>query len=66
METIKNYVGKDVALANAFRDLEIFIGDIDGKTIGMPTTDDTFIDDGTVDADSAVRALNLLIDRANG
>lgn len=50
METIKNYTGTDVALANAFLDLEVFIGDAER--------------DG--DADAAVSALNLLIDRANG
>lgn len=66
METIKTYIGTDTALANAFRDLEIFIGDMDGKTIGTPTDEDTLIDEGTVDASDAVRAINIIIDRVNG
>jgi hypothetical protein len=39
-------------VANAFRDLEIFIGDMEN--------------DWEMAVDDAVRALNILIDRANG
>ena len=50
-ETIKTYTGDDAALKAAFLDLEIMIGDVDGEGH---------------DTDSAVKALNILIDRANG
>ena len=57
METIKSYTGDDVALANACRDLEIFIGNVDGAEL----------DDGVlVVDDTVVRAFNLIIDRLNG
>lgn len=41
--------------------IEDLIGDVDGKTIAIPTDDDHFLDDGTVDADAAVLGLNGLI-----
>lgn len=40
--------------------LENFIGDVDGKTICIPAADNTFIDDGMIDADDAVQAINAL------
>ncbi|HZP77504.1 MAG TPA: hypothetical protein VFB45_15275 [Pseudolabrys sp.] len=46
---------------NALVDLEIFIGEMDGKTIGTPTDSNTFIDEGTVDADDAVKAFNVIV-----
>ena len=45
-----------------FDELEDFIGDLDGKTVGTPTDDDTFIDEGTVDAEDAVKAVNGIIE----
>jgi hypothetical protein len=41
--------------------LEEFIGQVDGKTLATQTTDDKFIDDGTVDAEDAVKAVNGLV-----
>ena len=40
--------------------LEEFIGEYDGKTICTPTDADTFIDEGTIDAENAVFALGSL------
>ena len=61
METIKNYIknytGPDVVVADACRDLEIFIGDMDNAELA---------DDSTVDTSDPVRALNIIIDRLNG
>jgi hypothetical protein len=48
METIKTYTGTDTVIANAFRELEIFIGDAENESDML--------------ADGAVRALNTLID----
>jgi hypothetical protein len=56
VETIKNYIGKDAVIANACRDLEIFIGDMDNAGL---------TDDSTVDTTDPVRALNILIDKLN-
>lgn len=41
--------------------LEDFIGSLDGKTIATPTNDEGFIDDGTVDAEDAVKAFNAIV-----
>jgi len=42
--------------------LEQFVGDVDGKTLAIPTDGNTFIDDGTVDAEDAVKAVNALVE----
>jgi hypothetical protein len=42
-------------------ELEDFIGDIDGKETVISTGENTFIDDGTVDASDAVNAINRLV-----
>jgi hypothetical protein len=52
METIKTYIGPDIVAANAYRELEIFINDVENEC-------DMRVDD-------AVRALNVLITCANG
>ena len=52
METIKTYTGTDTVVANAFRELEIFISDAENESDML--------------ADDAVRSLNILIDHANG
>lgn len=41
--------------------LEVWIGEMDGKTICTPTDGDTFIDEGTVDAGEAVKAFNEIV-----
>lgn len=41
--------------------LEVWIGNLEDKTIGTPTDADTFVDEGTIDADDAVKAVNALI-----
>ena len=40
--------------------VEGFVCDVDGKTIATPTDGNTFIDDGVIDADDAVKAVNGL------
>jgi len=55
--TIKNYTGTNVPLANACRDLEIFIGDMDGAEL---------VDGDGVDTSDPVRAINIIIDHLNG
>ena len=41
--------------------IEGFVGDVDGKTIATPSDDNSFIDDGIVEADGAVKATNSLV-----
>jgi hypothetical protein len=48
-------------IRNALLEIEGFIGDMDGKTICTPTNGNRFIDEGTVDADDAVRAFNEIV-----
>jgi hypothetical protein len=38
--------------------LEDFIAEVDGKDCVIPSGDNTFVDDGTIDAEDAVRAFN--------
>lgn len=58
---IKTYQGRDPGVSACLVELEGFIGDMDGKTVGTAMDDNTFSDDGTVDASSAVIAINGLI-----
>lgn len=60
-ETIKTYQGASVSVSQCLVTLEIFIGDVDGKTIAIEAGEDEFIDDGTVDAADAIIAINGLI-----
>lgn len=46
---------------SALNELEQFISEMDGKTVGQPTDNECFIDDGTVDAESAVDAFNTIV-----
>ena len=48
--------------------LEEFIGDVDGKECVIQTSDNTCIDDGTIDAEDAVKAFNGIVSylRTNG
>lgn len=41
--------------------LEDFISDLDGKTIATPTGDNHFLDEGTIDAEDAVKAFNGIV-----
>lgn len=49
-------------LRSHFVELQNFVGDIDGKTIAIPVDENTFIDDGTVDTEDAVKAINSLVE----
>lgn len=60
-ETIKTYQGSSVGVSQCLVTLEGFIGDVDGKTICTPTSDDRFIDEGDIDSSEAVTAINALI-----
>lgn len=42
-------------------DLEVWIGNLDGMTACIPTDGNTFLDEGTIDAADAVKAVNALI-----
>lgn len=60
--TINDYKDVPEPAFTALTKLEEFICDLDGKTVGVPTDDgNAFIDDGTVDADDAVRAFNTIV-----
>lgn len=48
-------------LKSALNELEQFISEMDGKTVGQLTLNECFIDEGTVDADSAVVAFNTIV-----
>lgn len=61
MTTFADYKDLPAAARLHLEQLEEFIGDMDGKTIGTPTNENTFIDDGTVDSEDAVKAFNGLV-----
>ena len=61
MTTLDNYSDLPLVIRNHFAALELFIGDMDGKSIVTFADNNTFFDDGTVDAEEAVIAFNGLV-----
>lgn len=60
--TFNDFTGLPPGTRKHVMELELFIGDLDGKTICIPEADgESFVDDGTVDADDAVKAVNALV-----
>jgi hypothetical protein len=62
MTTLDAYNDLPSELQPHLSEIEMFIADVDGKTIGTPTADgEAFMDDGTVDAEGAVKAFNAIV-----
>ena len=61
MTTFAPYAHLPEPVRMALSELEDFIGEVDGKDICIPTDGNTVIDDGTVDAEDAVKAFNVIV-----
>lgn len=47
-------------LRKHFAELEDFVGEVDGKMLCTETDENTVIDEGTVDGEEAVKAVNAI------
>lgn len=61
MSTFATYDHLPAPIREAFAELEDMLGDLDGKTIATPADENTFIDEGTIVMDDAVKAFNTLV-----
>lgn len=61
MSTFTTYDHLPKSMQSALSELEQFIGELDGKDVGIETGNGCFIDDGTVDVESAVAAFNEIV-----
>ena len=61
MQTFNSYGDLPQDYVTQLLKLEDFIGDVDGKETVISSGEGTFIDDGTIDADDAVKAFNDLV-----
>lgn len=55
------YRGLPEEVRTHLESLEAFIGDVDGKDTVISTNGNTCIDNGTIDADDAVKAFNGIV-----
>ena len=61
MQTFNSYGDLPQEYVTQLLKLEDFIGDVDGKDTVLAAGEGTFVDDGTIDADDAVKAFNDLV-----
>ena len=61
MQTFNSYGDLPQDYVTQLSRLEDFIGNVDGKDTVLASGEGTFVDDGTIDADDAVKAFNDLV-----